>query len=96
MTSELLDKIFNSTHTPNKTVSASFLRKKVFSQYNLLLDLLDEYYRDTVLPQEQEIALERMKLLVKPSAPYSAFLSWCILEDDELCPLLKEFIGVAE
>lgn len=96
LTSELLDKIFNSTHTPNKTVSASFLRKKVFSQYNLLLDLLDEYYSDTVLPQEKEIALERMKLLVKPSAPYSAFLSWCILEDDELGPLLSDFIGVAE
>lgn len=96
LTAELLDKIFNSTHTPNKSVSASYLRRKVFSQYNLLLDLLDDYHKETALQIEKDIALERIKLLVKASAPYSAFLSWCILEDDELGPLLNDFIGVAE
>lgn len=36
-TVELLDKIFNSNHTPNKAVTASFLRKKIHEQYNKLL-----------------------------------------------------------
>jgi hypothetical protein len=96
LTTELLDRVFNSTHTPNKTVSASFLRKQVFSQYNLLLDLLSKYYEQTALLQEKEIALERMKLLIKASSPYSAFISWCIMEDEELYPLLHDVIGLAE
>ncbi|MFQ1816566.1 HNH endonuclease, partial [Aeromonas veronii] len=75
LTAELLDKIFNSTHTPNKAVSASFLRRKIFAQYNMLLDLLKVYYAETTLQQEKETALERMKILIKPSSPYSAFVS---------------------
>jgi len=93
LTAELIEKVFNSTHTPNKTVSASFLRKKVFQQFNLFLDLQREYFDELALPVEKETALERMKLLIKASSQYCAFISWCVLDDDELAPLLDEFIG---
>lgn len=95
-TAELLDKIFNSDHSANKAVSASFLRNKIFAQYNIFLDLQKKYYDQTALPHEKVIVLERMKLLIQPSSPYSAFVSWCIMEDEDLGPLLHDFIGMAE
>lgn len=94
LTAELIEKVFNSTHTPNKTVSASFLRKRVFQQFNLFLDLQRDYFDELTLPTEKDTALERMKLLIKASSQYSAFISWCVLDDDELAPLLNDFIGV--
>lgn len=94
LTAELLDKVFNSEHTPNKAVSASFLRRKVFDQYNLLLTQLKKYYDPVALPEEKENAVDRIKLLLKASSPYSAFISWCIMEDDELGPKLDDFIGI--
>ncbi len=94
LTAELLDKVFNSEHTPNKAVSASFLRRKVFDQYNLLLTELNKYYGPVTLPDEKVKAVERIKLLLKATSPYSAFISWCIMEDDELGPMLNGFIGI--
>ena len=96
LTAELLDKVFNSKHTPNKAITSAFLRRKVFNQYNLLLEQLKNYYEPTALPQEKELAIERIKLLLKPSSPYSAFISWCIIEDEELGPILQDNIGIAE
>lgn len=94
LTAELLDKVFNSEHTPNKAVSASYLRRKVFDQYNLLLNLLQKYYDPVAFPEEKENAVNRIKLLLKASSPYSAFISWCIMEDGELGPKLDCFIGL--
>lgn len=94
LTAELIEKVFNSTHTPNKKVSASFLRKKVFKQFNLFLDLQIQYFNVLTLPVEKETVLDRMKLLIEPSSQYCAFISWCILDDDELAPLLDNFIGI--
>lgn len=96
LTAELLNKVFNSDHTYNKKVSAVSLRKKVFAQYNLLFEQMNEYYKPLALPRDKEDAIERIKLLLKASSPYSAFISWCILEDDELGPMLYDFIGRAE
>lgn len=95
-TAKLLDKVFNSHHTPNKAVSAAFLRRKVFDQYNLLLKELIIYYAPKALPKEKAMAVERIKLLLKPTSPYSAFISWCIIEDEELGPMLQDFIGIVE
>ncbi len=94
LTAELLDRVFNSEHTPNKAVTASFLRKRVFEQYNLLLKQINKYYDPMSLPDEKTDTIERIKLLLKASSPYSAFMSWCILEDEELGPLLHDFIGI--
>ncbi|WP_235588143.1 hypothetical protein [Vibrio toranzoniae] len=59
-----MDKVFNSEHTPNKAVSASFLRKRVFDQYNLFLKQLNNYYDPVALPEEKASAVERIKLLL--------------------------------
>ena len=96
LTAELLDKIFNSEHTPNKAISASFLRKRVFDQYNLLLTQLNNYYDPVSLPEEKANAVARIKILLKATSPYSAFISWCIIEDSELGPILQDFIGIVE
>lgn len=96
LTAELLARVFNSEHTPNKAISGTFLRKKVFAQYNLLLDQLNKYYDPVALKDEKKMAIERIKLLLKASSPYSAFMSWCIIEDQELEPILHDFIGRAE
>ena len=69
LTAKLLDKVFNSEHTPNKAVSASFLRKRVFDQYNLLFKELNNYYDPMALPEEKTMAVERIKLLLKPASP---------------------------
>lgn len=96
ITAEFLNKVFNSDHTPNKKVSSSSLRRKVFDQYNLLFEELNNYYAPKALPEEKTRAVERIKLLLKPTSPYSAFISWCIIEDSVLGPMLQDFIGIVE
>ncbi|MFA0709703.1 hypothetical protein AB4653_28730, partial [Vibrio sp. 10N.222.48.A3] len=96
LTAELLDRVFNSEHTPNKAVSSAFLRKRVFEQYNLLLSQLNNYYKPMALQEEKDVAVARIKLLLKPSSPYSAFINWCIIEDEELGRMLHDFIGRTE
>ncbi|MGB0922653.1 MAG: HNH endonuclease [Pseudoalteromonas shioyasakiensis] len=94
LTAELLNRVFNSEHTTNKTITASSLRRKVFDQYNLLIKQLNKYYDPLALHDEKERAVERIKLLLKPCSPYSAFISWCIIEDEELGQMLHDFIGI--
>ncbi|MFZ2451776.1 MAG: hypothetical protein WAW36_14765 [Methylovulum miyakonense] len=91
-TQELLDAIFNSEHTVNKKISGSFLRKKVFEQYNLLLDQINAYYSPVATEADKNQSLERMKVLIHRSSPYSAFIRWCILEDEKLGPLLQHLM----
>ncbi|WP_145181920.1 HNH endonuclease [Pseudomonas sp. URMO17WK12:I11] len=86
---QLLEKVFNSDHTANKRVSGAFLRRKVFDQYNLLLDEIGSYYEPAATDVDKERALERMKVLIRRSAPYSAFIRWCILDDAELSEMLE-------
>jgi hypothetical protein len=86
---KLLEKVFNSDHTANKRVSGAFLRRKVFDQYNLLLDQINTYYEPAALDADKDKALERMGVLIKRSAPYSAFIRWCILDDAELSEALE-------
>lgn len=89
---ELLEKIYNSEHTVNKRVSGSFLRRKIFEQYNLLLNQINEYYDPTATQQEKETAIDKIKVLINKSSQYSAFIRWCILEDEELGPLLTDLM----
>jgi len=92
-TQELLNKIYNSEHTVNKKVSGSYLRKKIFDQYNLLLTQINNYYNPVATQAEKDATIERIKLLISKEQPYSAFMNWCILEDDKLSQLLEEAIN---
>ncbi|MDD1010645.1 hypothetical protein M5G27_24530 [Pseudomonas shahriarae] len=87
-TSELLIKIYNSDHTINKRISSEFLRGKVFKQYNILLDQIDAYFDPVATADDKANSINRMKVLMQKSMPYSAFIRWCILEDNVLAPIL--------
>jgi len=91
-TVELLDRIFNSDNTVNKKMTSEYLRKKVFVQYSKLLDQMIKYFDEVSTDAEKEDALTRMKMLIRKSMPYSAFIRWCVLDDDELGPILQEFM----
>ena len=91
-THQLLDKVYNSDHTVNKKVSGAFLRHKIFAQYNILLDQINAYYSPIAVQAEKNLDVERIKILIQRSAPYSAFIRWCILDDVELAPLLNDFM----
>lgn len=89
---QLLDRVYNSDHTVNKKISGAFLRRKVFDQYNLLIDQINCYYSPVATAGERATSLERMQNLIHRSAPYSAFIRWCILDDSELGDLLIGFM----
>lgn len=91
-TRELLEKIYNSDHTVNKRVSSAYLRRKIFEQYNHLLTQINSYYHPSATEAEKNTAIEKIKVLIKKDQPYSAFMNWCILEDNELSQILDAFI----
>lgn len=71
-------------------MSGSFLRRKVFEQYNLLLDQINAYYSPVATKTDKGQAIERIQVIIERSSPYSAFIRWCVLEDSELGPLLQD------
>ncbi len=91
-TCKLLDKVYNSEHTVNKKVSGSFLRRKIYDQYNLLLDQINNYYGPTATEAEKALAIDKIQVLIQRKAPYSAFIRWCIIEDEKLGPMLNELM----
>lgn len=92
LTKDLLERVYNSDHTINKKISGGFLRRKVFDQYNSLLDQIASYYSPVATDDERRLSLERMKRLIHKSSPFSAFTRWCVLDDAELGDLLAEFM----
>jgi len=89
-TVELLKKVYNSKTTVNKAVSAEFLRVKIFESLNRLQEHVRNWYSMECLPYEKEDALERIKLLIKSDAPYSAFMRDVLFEDEKLRFLVEE------
>ncbi|MEQ0581254.1 HNH endonuclease [Pantoea dispersa] len=89
-TVDLLRKVYNGKGTVNKAVSAEFLRVKIFESLNRLQEYVRRWYSNESLPAEKEDALERMRLLIKPDAPYSAFMRDVLFEDDKLRFLVEE------
>ncbi|NCE92259.1 HNH endonuclease [Pseudomonas sp. L13] len=92
LSQKLLDRVYNSDHTVNKKVSGAFLRRKIFDQYNLLLDQINSYYSPVATDLEKELSLARIQKLIHRSAPYSAFIRWCILDDIELGELMSDYM----
>ncbi len=91
-TSRLLNKVFNSEHTINKRMTAASLRRRVFEQYSILQKQMEQYFSPVATEGDKLNAIEKMKILIDRSSPYSAFIRWCILEDDKLAGLLEEFM----
>ncbi len=89
-TVELLDKVYNGRISVNKSVSGEFLRQKIFESLNRLQDLVRKWYSLESLPHEKEDAILRMRQLIKPDAPYSAFMRDVLFEDAKLKYLVDE------
>lgn len=89
-TVELLNRVYNSDRTINKQVSADYLRRKIFERLNKLYVYILKWYSDESLAHEKADSLERIKLFLQSSAPYSAFMRDVISEDKKLKYLLDE------
>jgi len=89
-TVELLNRVYNSDRTINKQVSSDYLRRKVFDRLNKLYVHMLKWYSDESLDHEKNDAIDRIRLFLKPSAPYSAFMRDVILEDKKLKFLIDE------
>ncbi|WP_455843715.1 hypothetical protein [Pantoea agglomerans] len=91
-TVDLLLKIYNGKGTVNKAVSAEFLRTKIFESLNILMDLVRLWHSPISLDHEKQEALARMRLLIKPDAPYSAFMRDVLFDDNKLKFLVDELV----
>ena len=89
-TVDLLKKVYNGKGTVNKAVSGEFLRMKIFESLNKLQTHVAIWYSYDSLPNEKDIAIERIRLLIQPEAPYSAFMRDVLLEDDKLRFLVED------
>jgi len=89
-TVDLLKKVYNGKGTVNKAVSAEFLRVKIFESLNRLQEHVKRWYSIESLPYEKDDALERIRLLIRSDAPYSAFMRDVLFEDDKLRFLVEE------
>lgn len=88
-TVELLKKIYNEPNTDNKRITAAYLRTKVFTKYNRLLELMTEYYSEEKTKEQKHDALCRIRVLMGKEQEFSAFLRWVVLEDEKLKPILE-------
>ena len=86
-TAELLDRIFNSVHSPSKRIGAANLRHKVYEQCELLLQHVNNYFKGDSIEDERSLAIEKIRHLLRRDQPYSAFMRWIILEDEKLKPI---------
>ncbi|MBS7131962.1 MAG: HNH endonuclease [Clostridium sp.] len=91
-TVELLSEVYNNTKTVNKEASAEFLRERIFEQYTKLYKYIMIWYSPESFQAEKDDALERMKLFIFSSSPYSAFMRDLLLEDDKLKKLVDELV----
>jgi len=66
--------------------------RKLFDQYNFLLDQINAYYLPVATEADKDQAIERIKVLINRSSSYSAFIRWCVLDDEKLGPLLEHLM----
>jgi len=89
-TVELLSRIYNSSKTINKEISSEYLRRKIYQQINKMQKYILIWYSDEMLDHEKRDALERIRLFIRSSAPYSGFARDLLLEDEGLSFLIDE------
>jgi hypothetical protein len=91
-TANLIRKVFNDDNTGNKSVTATYLRKKVFKRYAKLVEQMNIYEDEDSLPNEKIYALEKIKNLMSRRQEYSAFLRWAVLGSPPLLELVRDAI----
>lgn len=89
-TVELLDKIYNGTISVNKAVTSAFIRARIFERLCRLQGFVVTWYSDESLADEKKVALDKIRMLIGPDAPYSAFMRDVLYEDEKLRFLIDE------
>lgn len=92
-TCSLLEKVYNSEHTVNKSITGAYLRQKVFTRLNKFFEYVNTYLdpEDLTTSKEKDVARDKIENLLQESQEFSAFLRWVVLEDSVL---EKEFSGL--
>lgn len=88
-TAELLDRVFNSKHTIEKAITGEELRRRIFKKAYKILEHQNTYFDDESPQADKDIALERLKVLMKKEQAFSAFLRWLVIESPMLAELLE-------
>lgn len=83
-TAELISKVFNESDTGNKDIARRSLKKKLMNQYRKFLELTLLYDNDDSLPEEKEMAVRKIKNMLKTEYEFSAFLRWAIIDAPSL------------
>lgn len=87
-TAQLLNDIYNNDNTINKRLTARSLRAQVVQITHKLTQHMITYYSEDSTDEEKTDAINRMKIMIKKSYPYSAFCRWMIKDDEDLDKLL--------
>ena len=91
-TALLIRKVFTEDNTGNKDITGTYLRKRVYKRYSLLLSFINIYIDEDSLDSEKKDAILRIENLMKKSQEYSAFLRWAVIDSPELFEVVKDSI----
>lgn len=91
-TAKLIWNIFNENNTGNKTVTLTYLRKRIYKRFAKLMEQINIYISDDALPRDKRLALDHIRNLMSKSQEYSAFLRWAVLDSPELLEQVQDVI----
>ncbi|EPA1256010.1 HNH endonuclease [Enterobacter bugandensis] len=91
-TADLLEKVYNSDHTINKRLTSAALRSQITKTTQKLIRNIIEYYEDDTPIERKLYLIEKIKVLIRRDAKFSAFCRWIVLDDAELCEILEPFM----
>ncbi|WP_029687032.1 HNH endonuclease [Tatumella saanichensis] len=92
ITAKLLNKVYNSDHTISKKLTSATLRSQVTKATQKLIRNINEYYEEDTPQQQKDFLIEKMKMLIRREAAFSAFCRWIIMDDHELSAILEPFM----
>lgn len=82
ITVELLNKCYNDISTPARKISRRELINQLLEELTLLLEIRLKLKSKRLTPLEENEEIERLKKMISPQYPFSAFWRWQILEDE--------------
>lgn len=91
-TALLLEKVYNSDHTINKRLTSAALRTQITKTTQKLMKNIIEYYEDDTPDERKNYLLEKIKVMIRRDAKFSAFNRWIVADDAELCEILGPFM----
>ncbi|WP_299776382.1 hypothetical protein [uncultured Pseudoteredinibacter sp.] len=91
-TLELINLAFNDASTGNRSVSRSFLRKKVFKVLAKVSREIEKWCDEDTPRHKKKEAEQQIIHFLRVDQEFSAFIRWLILDDLELQPVFGHYI----